>query len=289
MPELPEVETVRRLLEASIVDQTIDRVDLLQPAVLAHPDPERLSERLKGRRIIAVLRRGKFLQIALNNGSRLIVHLRMTGCLLPAEAGTLMARHTHLIVHFVSGLQLRFVDPRRFGRIWLLEEGEEDKLTGLAKLGLEPDDPALDGRYLQEKLGRRRTPVKTCLLDQSVAAGIGNIYSDEILFDAKIPPQKAACTLSLEQWSRLAETIARLLDWFTEKNAIELEDYVASRGKEYRNTPWLQVYGQAGKPCPRCGHPLVRQVISQRSSVFCPCCQQDENENPAKEKMEEGR
>lgn len=276
MPELPEVETVRRVLGPLCAGRRIERVSVRRPEVIAHPGAEEFCARLAGREIAGLGRRGKFLSILLADGGRVTLHLRMTGCLLLAPADHPEERHTHVVFALDGGEELRFSDMRRFGRFWLLEAGEEDERSGAGKLGPEPFDPALTAGYLQSRFGARKKAVKECLMEQEAVAGIGNIYSDEILFAARIHPARAANTLSAEEWGRLAAAIPERLAYFIEKNAITAEDYLATKGKDYRNTPYLQVYGHEGDPCPACGAPLRRMVIGGRSSVFCPRCQGDE-------------
>ena len=273
MPELPEVESVRVALEAPLRGRRIEGVRLPDERCAAHPAAEAFCDSLRGREFSALGRRGKFLYAALDDGGKLVVHLRMTGRLLLAEAGEASAAHTRAAFLLDDGRELRFVDSRRFGRLWLLRPGEEDTYTGMAGLGPEPDDPALNAAYLRGACGKSRRAVKACLLDQSVVAGIGNIYSDEILHVARIRPDRPACSLSTEEWERLAEYIPRVMRFFTEKNLVTFEEYRQSAGLEYRNTPWLRVYGHAGEACDICGTALERRVIGGRSSVFCPNCQ----------------
>lgn len=273
MPELPEVESVRVALEAPLRGRRIEGVRLPDERCAAHPAAEAFCDGLRGRAFSALGRRGKFLYAALDDGGKLVVHLRMTGRLLLAEAGEASAAHTRAAFLLDDGRELRFVDARRFGRLWLLRPGEEDTYTGMAGLGPEPDDPALNAAYLRGACGKSRRAVKACLLDQSVVAGIGNIYSDEILHVARIRPDRPACSLSAEEWERLAEHIPRVMRFFTEKNLVTFEEYRQSAGLEYRNTPWLRVYGHAGEACDICGTALERRVIGGRSSVFCPNCQ----------------
>ena len=273
MPELPEVESVRVALEAPLRGRRIEGVRLPDERCAAYPAAEAFCDSLRGREFSALGRRGKFLYATLDDGGKLVVHLRMTGRLLLAEAGEASAAHTRAAFLLDDGRELRFVDARRFGRLWLLRPGEEDTYTGMAGLGPEPDDPALNAAYLRGACGKSRRAVKACLLDQSVVAGIGNIYSDEILHVARIRPDRPACSLSAEEWERLAEYIPRVVRFFTEKNLVTFEEYRQSAGLEYRNTPWLRVYGHAGEACDICGTALERRVIGGRSSVFCPNCQ----------------
>ena len=172
-------------------------------------------------------------------------------------------------------MKLRFSDTRRFGRFWLVQSGEEDTYSGIGKLGFEPFDEKFTAEYLQSKLGKRKKTIKECLLDQSVVAGIGNIYSDEILFRARISPVRPASSLTTEEWRCLATVIPECLSYFIEKNRITPEDYLQTKGQDYRNTPFLQVYGHNGEPCTNCGNTLCRTVIGGRSSVYCPNCQKD--------------
>lgn len=273
MPELPEVEAVRQVLEPQLRGQTIQRVQIRRPEVAAHPGPEEFCGRLAGQAIVGMNRRGKFLLLLLERGNWIIIHLRMTGCLLLTSAGMPEEPHTHIVFQLESGRELRFSDTRRFGRLWLLQKGEADRYTGMDKLGLEPFDPALTGAYLSTRLGKHKKPIKACLLDQSVVAGIGNIYADEILFAADIHPARMANSLNRAEWARLAVTIPEQLSFFIDKNRITPEEYQQTKGQDYRNTPFLRVYGHGGEPCPVCGDTLCRTVIGGRSSVFCPGCQ----------------
>ena len=273
MPELPEVESVRVALEASLRGRRVESVRLPDERCAAHPAAEAFCDGLRGRAFSALGRRGKFLYAALDDGGKLVIHLRMTGRLLLAEANDAPEAHMRATLRLDDGSELRFVDARRFGRLWLLRPSEEDTYTGMAGLGPEPDDPALNAAYLRGACGKSRRAVKACLLDQSVVAGIGNIYSDEILHDVRIRPDRLACSLDAGEWERLAEAIPRVMRFFTEKNLVTFEEYRQSAGLEYRNTPWLRVYAHAGKACGICGTALERRVIGGRGSVFCPRCQ----------------
>lgn len=230
-------------------------------------------------------RRGKFLTIWLNSNDRIILHLRMTGCLLLTPADDPEEKHTHIIFSLSNGMEkdhfteLRFSDIRRFGRFWLLGKDEIDTYSGTQKLGAEPFDRELTAGYLNTYLGKRKKAIKECLLDQSVIAGIGNIYADEILFTAGIYPARPACSLELEEWERLAAVIPERISYYIEANRITPEDYWKTKGQDYRNTPYLQVYGQVGKPCPKCGEKLCRIVVGGRGSVYCPVCQKKMNFN----------
>lgn len=273
MPELPEVETVRRVIEPQITGRSIGSVTIRRNEIIAHPDAGEFVSLIAGKSIRGMYRRGKFLIIILEGNDTIVIHLRMTGYLIAAPADYPEEKHTHIIFHLGDGMELRFSDQRRFGRLWLIGKDEHDSYTGLSKLGLEPSDFRLNAAYLKERLGKRRKSIKECLLDQSVIAGIGNIYSDEILFEAGVAPQREARTLSDDEWCRLSSTIPAVMEFFTERNMIDSEEYLRTGGKEYRNTPYIRIYGHDGEPCPVCGNKLHRITIGGRGSTFCPVCQ----------------
>ena len=272
MPELPEVETVRRVLSSQLKGKTIEDMAIRNPDVIAHPSADGFSEKAVGRVFRLLKRRGKFLIAELDDGSEIVIHLRMTGCLLLAPPDYPGEKHTHVVFRLSEGNELRFSDTRRFGRLWLIGRDEEDIHTGIGKLGPEPED--ITAGYLQKKLGKSRKAIKECLMDQSVIAGIGNIYSDEILFKAGIKPTRPACALDDSAWQKLSSVIPELMSFFTEKNTISNENYLRTKGKDYRNTPYIQIYGHEGEPCPICRTPLIRTVISGRNSTYCPRCQE---------------
>lgn len=182
MPELPEVETIRRVLEPQLQNRTIEKVTVNHKDAVAYPSVDDFCLGLTGQMVSHIQRRGKFLIICMKSGDRVILHLRMTGGLLFTPKNYPEEKYTHLIFHFDQGQKLLFSDMRRFGRFWFLKKEEKDTFSGIAKLGIEPFDPKLSADYLKTYLGTRKKAIKTCLLDQSIIAGIGNIYSDEILF-----------------------------------------------------------------------------------------------------------
>lgn len=273
MPELPEVETIRRIIEPQTADRSLVSISVHNPEIIAFPDADTFESSPTGCTFTKMSRRGKFLIFHLDNGGRLVLHLRMTGQLLVTPPDYQEEKHTHLIAELSNGKQLRYIDVRRFGRFWLLGRDEADAVTGMDKLGIEPDDEALTAVFLKEKLSKRRKAIKEMLLDQTVIAGIGNIYSDEILHAARIYPEKHCNTLTNAEWKRLAEQIPKVIAWATEANEITPEDYLAGKGKEYRNTPFLRAYGHSGKPCEVCGTPFEKMNVGGRSSCYCPKCQ----------------
>lgn len=170
-----------------------------------------------------------------------------------------------------DGNELRYEDIRRFGKFWYIESNSYDTFSGKNKLGLEPFDITVD--YLRAKFLKSKKPLKTLLLDQTIISGIGNIYSDEICFAAKILPYRTGNSLTEEELLHLSKIIPYQITYFIEKNKITFEEYAKAKGKEYRNTPYLNVYGKSKKPCPICQTLLNKKTIGGRSSVYCPQCQ----------------
>ncbi|MBC8547020.1 bifunctional DNA-formamidopyrimidine glycosylase/DNA-(apurinic or apyrimidinic site) lyase [Clostridiaceae bacterium NSJ-31] len=273
MPELPEIETIKSVIEPQVQGLTIENVLINRPEVIAHPTADEFCKEVTGQAISAMVRRGKFLIINLNNQSKIILHLRMTGCLLVTPSDYQMEKHTHIIMQLSNRMELRFSDTRRFGRFWLIRAGESDTYSGIEKLGKEPLAMDFTAEYLSARLGKRKKAIKECLMEQSVITGIGNIYSDEILFTARIYPARPANCLTGAEWKCLAEIIPERLLFFIQKNEISSEEYLETKGQDYRNTPFLQVYGHEGEPCPICRTKLCCMVIGGRSSTFCPHCQ----------------
>lgn len=276
MPELPEVEIIRRIIEPQIKGQKIELVDIRNTQIIARPDADEFSELLTGRVISHMSRRGKFLTIHFENEDQLVLHLRMTGQLLVMPKEMEVEKHTHLILFLSDGNQIRYIDVRRFGRFWYLKKEEADVFTGQDKLGIEPTDEKITSLLLKNMLGKRKKSIKEMLHDQSIIAGIGNIYSDEILYAAEIYPEKKCIDLEDNEWKRLAEKIPEIITWGIDINEMTPEEYMAGKGKEYRNMPNLKAYGQAGKPCSRCGALMKKITIGGRSSTFCPICQRNE-------------
>lgn len=271
MPELPEVETIKKVLKPHLVGRAIIDVIINNRNVVAHPDANDFAMRLRGQTFYDFTRRGKFLTLTLTNGDSIVLHLRMTGCLTIEPIRIPCEKHTHVVFLLDDGNELRYDDIRRFGKFWLIEKGEPDTLSGIDKLGPEPFDLTPD--YLKAKLCKSKKPLKGLLMDQSIIAGIGNIYSDEICFSAKILPQKAGNELTESELLLLCRKIPDCLKYFIEKNEISFDEYMLMGGRHYRNTPYLQVYGKAKNPCPMCGEILIGNIIGGRSSVYCKRCQ----------------
>lgn len=273
MPELPEVEIIRKIIEPQIKEETIRSVKINHAQIIAYPEQELFVQSLTGQTVKNMTRRGKFLTIHFEGGDRLVLHLRMTGQLLVTPAAYPEEKHTHLIAELSGGDQIRYIDVRRFGRFWFLRADEKDMVTGQDKLGIEPLEDGLTADYLQDKLGKRKKSIKEMLHDQSIVAGIGNIYSDEILYAAGIYPEEKCSDLDDADWNWLAGAAKEIILWGITTNEMTPQEYLEGRGKEYRNMPHLRVYGREGQLCSHCGQTIERIVIGGRSSCYCPVCQ----------------
>ena len=273
MPELPEVETVVRTLRPQLQGRRIASIEIRHGDVVRYPEREAFAERLAGRSVAALRRRGKYICLDLDDGQLLAAHLRMTGRLICAGPEQELLPHTHLILGLDDGNQLRYADVRRFGGFWLLAPGEEDNVTGMSRLGREPLAADFDAAYLTGRLGRRSCPVKNGILDQSVIAGLGNIYADETLFAAGVRPDRLCRSLTAEEWQRVAAAIPPILESAIAHKGTTFSDFLDGEGKRGENAAFLQAYGRAGKACPKCGAVMEKTRIGGRGTCYCPCCQ----------------
>jgi formamidopyrimidine-DNA glycosylase len=271
MPELPEVETVRRRLLPHLTGRTLTEVEVLDFRLTDPEPPDVVAARLQGARIEALGRRGKYLILELDDGAALLVHLRMTGNLLwlpaPPEEAPRFLRARALLD---DGSYLAYTDARRFGTWRIAEDGAEVWLA--TKLGPEP----LDGwaaADLARALAGRKAPVKAAILDQRVVAGVGNIYADEALFAAKIHPASPAGRLSRARVARLHAAVIAALEAGIEAQGASIRDFRTPDGGYGSAQERFVAYGRGGEPCVTCGTPLRRTVIGQRGTSYCPRCQ----------------
>ena len=268
MPELPEVETVRRELDAWLPGREIKRAERVE----APSGPKYAGlRRAAGQRIEGVDRRGKFLLLPLSRGDELVVHLGMTGVISDRDPGEHL--RVKLTLSGRSRRHLYFQDVRRFGRFLVVKAGVYDGLPTLASMGPEPLEPAFDAEQLHAGLQRSTAPIKSCLLSQKPVAGLGNIYIDEALWRARIHPRTAAKRVSKNKTTRLHEAIVNVLRASLEAKGTTLNDYRQVDGEEGEFAEQLDAYGRAGLPCRRCKHPLSHATIGQRSTCFCSRCQ----------------
>jgi formamidopyrimidine-DNA glycosylase len=271
VPELPEVETIRRGLARRIAGRRISGYRLLGGHLLQGCRPGELR-RLRGRRVLELGRRGKYLIITLDDGMSLVFHLKMTGQFLLDESGRPPDRHTHLILRFGRWSQdLRFRDVRKFGRLRLVRREGGGPDDPFRDLGPEPLEVSL-GAF--ERLVRRRPGrLKSLLLDQNFLAGIGNIYADEILFEAGLHPLTSASRLSPARVRRLWLAVRQVLGRAVARGGSSIRDYIDAEGRAGHFQLEHKVYGRGSLPCRRCGRPVRRIVIGGRSTHFCPRCQ----------------
>jgi formamidopyrimidine-DNA glycosylase len=268
MPELPEVETIARGLAKRISGDVIESVWLgSKPEPLKSPASE-IEAALRGKRISTVRRLGKHIVFDLESASgsasaQWIVHLGMTGSLLVCPPGLELEKHTHAVLQLASGRELRFVDPRRFGRLSVIEKFEAP--------GAEPLQIAFDDFAVL--FHKRKTPIKSALLNQSLLSGVGNIYADEALFRARIRPRRRAASLTRDELRRLHQALKTVLKEAIKLGGSSVSDYVDADGEEGFFQLKHRVYGREGKPCRICKTPVKRIVIAGRSSHYCPRCQ----------------
>jgi formamidopyrimidine-DNA glycosylase len=294
MPELPEVETVRRGLAPVLEGATIERVELRRPD-LRFPFSNRFAARLKGRRIMALRRRAKYLLADIDDGAVLLMHLGMSGSFRIEKEGARVSKpiagetlyygqpkkdaHDHVVFHLKRRPRVVYNDPRRFGFMLLIRPKELDAHPLLKELGLEPTGNELSAEALAPRFVRRAAPLKAVLGDQRVIAGLGNIYVSEALWRAKLSPRRAAGTLvrsdnkPTERLERLVEAVRAVIADAIEAGGSSLRDYVQANGELGLFQHRFAVYDREGKPCPRCGGAIRRIVQSGRSTFYCPSCQ----------------
>jgi formamidopyrimidine-DNA glycosylase len=273
MPELPEVETVRRSLIAKIVGHHIQSLRVGDfPGVLGTNRIEDVLPRIAGRAVRGVRRRAKYLIIDLDDDTAIVVHLRMTGRLSAVPHDEPPLRFEHLAIVFDNGLDLRFSDQRKFGRVIHMHGDDLDRLE--RRLGREPLERGFSAAWLQERLQRRPGKIKAVLLDQGLIGGLGNIYVDESLFSAGIHPERPANTLSADEVRRLHRAIRGVLRAAVDGRGTTFSSFEDAEGNRGGYGGRLLVYGRGGKrPCPRCGMPVERTIVGGRGTSFCPRCQ----------------
>ncbi len=269
MPELPEVETIRRELDTYILGRTVQRATVLDPRLTLGLPVQEFEFRLIGQRVEGVDRRGKYLLLRLTDRV-FVLHLMMSGRvhLRPADA---VQPHTRLVLGLDRDPALHFVDVRRFGRAWALDETELPTVIG--NLGPEPLGDDFDWRTLRDAFRDRQVAVKSALLDQRTVAGVGNIYADEALFSARIHPEAPVDRISAYKLKALARGIVQALQSGIANHGTSFSTFETSRGTPGGHQDHLQVFRRTGQPCPRCTRPIRRIVVGQRSTHYCSFCQ----------------
>jgi formamidopyrimidine-DNA glycosylase len=271
MPELPEVEVIRRGLAPLLVGRRFLAVRVGEKRLRQQSSLKELHHLVKGRRLEKLRRRGKYLLFDLEGGVTLLIHLGMTGRLLAGVPPSPPPEHVHLVFQVEGGLELLYQDVRRFGQVLVFPPGVEP--APLAQVGAEPFSRKVTPAWLLEQAKGRSRPIKNFLLDARVVAGIGNIYACEILFAAGLHPATPVGRLTLADWDRVLAETRRILKHAIKKGGTTVSNYLNSRGESGLFQLELLVYGRTGEPCFRCGTPITRLVQAGRSSFFCPVCQ----------------
>ena len=276
MPELPEVETIRRGLETRVVGRRIERVEIGRERTVRRTSRQAVIDGLTGTTVTAATRRGKYLVCSLDSGDAVLIHLRMSGQLLLTPAETPRPPHTHIAMS-LDGEELRFVDPRTFGEVVVFDPTRADvEVPELSRLGPDPLVDGLTTAVLRARLAGRSRPLKSWLLDQHLLAGLGNIYSDEVLHTARLRFDRPAGSLTVRQIRALREAIDEVLAAAILAGGSTLGDnqYMGLSGEPGRYQLQHRAYGRAGAPCPRCHRSMiVRARFGGRSTFFCPRCQ----------------
>ncbi len=275
MPELPEVETTRRCVEPELLGAVITRVEVRRDRMVRRQaQPADFEPRLVGRRVVAVDRHGKFLKVRLDDDMVWVTHLGMSGRVAMADRGDDEVPHTNVVVGLDTGREFRLVDPRTFGFV-VAYTPDELVESPMGRLGPDAFTALPASRQLAARLAGRSAPIKALLLDQSIVAGIGNIYADEALHRASIAPERPGGSLGVEEIKRLRRAIRATLEAGLRWGGTSLDDlaYLLPDGRAGEFVARLRAYGRTGEPCRRCGTPIVSTVLRQRSTHWCPRCQ----------------
>jgi formamidopyrimidine-DNA glycosylase len=273
MPELPEVETIRRGLKRVLIGETIRQIKIHETRMRQPLNARKLRRLVAGQTVRALHRRAKYLLCEMENGAHLVLHLGMSGRLLYCEKSRPLEKHDHVQFIFNNGHELRFCDPRRFGMVDAVPPGKLPDYLHFQSLGIEPLSPELTADYLYARARGLSRPIKNFLMDGTVVVGVGNIYASESLFRAGISPNKPSGKLRREEWERLTQAVRETLKLSIATGGTTLNDFHNSDGEMGYFQQHLMVYGRAGEPCHACGRKIRRLVQAGRSSFYCPQCQ----------------
>ncbi len=274
MPELPEVETVVRGLREKVVGRIIRKVNIYYENIIEYPDVCSFQEKIKNQKINEINRYGKWIIFVLDN-YYLLSHLRMEGKYFLKPKGATLEKHEHVSFVLDNDMELRYMDVRKFGKMQLIEKENINKIGPFLEMGLEPWDKKLNTLYLKEKFLRKKLPIKSCLLDQRIIVGIGNIYADEILFLSKINPLKEANSLSLEELERIIDNTKLVLEKAIEKGGTTIRSYTSLNGIHGLFQQELYVHSKEGQKCLICGSDILKIKVGGRGTYYCPKCQKN--------------
>jgi formamidopyrimidine-DNA glycosylase len=272
MPELPEVETVRSMLEPLLADRRLEHVEIRDERLTRPFDPATVAAELEGQRVAAVGRRGKYLVLRFESGQTLLVHLRMTGNFRRIDDSSDAGDHVRAVITLDDGTRVVYRDVRRFGT-WLLVEPEQFDDYLDTRVGAEPLERGFGPTALAARLANRRAPIKAAILDQRTVAGMGNIYADEALWRARVHPLRAAGDLEPDEVRRLHRAVRRALEIGIARQGATLRDYAQPDGRRGSMQLEFRVYGRGGEPCSRCGTPIEKTRVGGRGTWYCPSCQ----------------
>lgn len=273
MPEMPELETIRRSLEPHVKGKTIESVELLLSRQIKWPAPEVFVDMATGCRIDSLSRVGKYLLLQLDSGNTLVFHLRMTGQVCYCPPGVEAHSHARIVFYLNDGARLVYADTRTLGTLYAIKPGEIKLIKGLAEMGPEPLSEAFTVEYLASVLSGKRTKIKSFLLDQSKIGGLGNIYVDEALFLSGIHPQRLAQSLNESEIGILHQNINRVIADGIADGGTTFRDYRDGNGGKGSHQEHLFAYGRDGQPCRRCGTVMEKIRVGGRGTHFCPSCQ----------------
>lgn len=273
MPELPEVETIKRELRQKICERKIVGCSVLRKDVIAHPSPSSLCESITGEEITGVERKAKYLILQLSNKKQLVFHLRLSGTIVVSTPNAVPEKFTRLVIR-LNDCQLFFNEPRVLGRVYLIHDDEVvPNLKGFYRLGCEPISDDFTFKYLKAKIKHRKARIKSLLLDQTICAGMGNIYSDEALFRAGVRPLRRAYRITDQEIHKLSRTLRDVINDGIANFGTSVSDYKRTDGKDGSFQKLLYVYGREGEPCRKCGTEIVLKKIGNRGTRYCPKCQ----------------
>lgn len=276
MPELPEVETVRQSLKLKLVGKIIKKVNILWDNIIAYPSKEEFIKNIADKSILDVQRRGKFLMFDLGD-FYLLSHLRMEGKYFFRDKGDVINKHEHVIFDLDNDMELRYMDTRKFGKMYLIDKMDIDSIGPLVNLGLEPFDNNLTSSYLLNKYKNKKLPIKSVLLDQSIIVGIGNIYADEILFLCKINPLKKCNLISEDEANDIIKYTRDVLDKAIKMGGTTIRSYSSVDGVHGLFQQELLVHGKDKGICPNCNGNIYKIKVGGRGTYYCPICQKDSN------------